>query len=132
MKQFTPLLLEVWREVCRHIEIGESVERVAPLLVRRLPVDLVLVRHLDVPRSLVETVGSGLGRPGQTSPPPRSVCRPEDMERLLVWCKQESILCAAAEVANEQLAGAAAGRRARRDPGRSAPYDGRAGRIADP
>jgi transcriptional regulator with GAF, ATPase, and Fis domain len=105
MKQFSPLLLDVWREVCRHIEIGESVERVAPLLVRRLPVDLVLVRHLDVPRSLVETVGSGLGRPGQSAPPPRSVCRPEDMERLLVWCKQQTILCCAAEVANERLPG---------------------------
>jgi transcriptional regulator with GAF, ATPase, and Fis domain len=105
MKQFTPLLLDVWREVCRHIEIGESVERVAPLLVRRLPVDLVLVRHLDVPRSLVETVASGLRHPEQTPLSPRSDCPAEDMERLLVWCKQERTLRSAAEVAHERLPG---------------------------
>jgi hydrogenase-4 transcriptional activator len=105
MKQFSQLLLDVWREVCRHIEIGESVARVAPLMVRRLPVDLVLVRHLDVQRSWVETVASGLGRSEQAPPPPRNVCTPEDMKRLLIWCKQEQIFRGLATSAQKQLPG---------------------------
>lgn len=32
MERHAGLLLDVWREVCRHIEIGDSVERLAPLL----------------------------------------------------------------------------------------------------
>ena len=60
MERFSPLLLDVWREVCRHIEIGESVARVAPILVRRLPVDLVLVRRIDFQRGSLETVATGV------------------------------------------------------------------------
>jgi transcriptional regulator with GAF, ATPase, and Fis domain len=105
MKQYTQLLLDVWREVCRHIEIGESVARVAPLMVRRLPVDLVLVRHLDVQRSWIETVGSGSVHPNQPPPSPRSVCPAEDMKRLLMWCKQEQVFRGLAVAANERLPG---------------------------
>ncbi len=39
MERFASLLLDVWREGCRHIEIEESLARVAPLLARRLPLD---------------------------------------------------------------------------------------------
>jgi transcriptional regulator with GAF, ATPase, and Fis domain len=104
MTQYSQLLLDVWREVCRHIEIGESVARVAPLMVRRLHVELVLVRNLDVQRSWIETVASGLGRSEQ-SLPPRNVCSPEQMKRLLIWCKQEQIFCGLAAGAQKQLPG---------------------------
>ena len=53
------LLLDVWREVCRHLEIGESVGRLAPILARRLPVRFLLVRHFDLQRSCLETVATG-------------------------------------------------------------------------
>lgn len=99
------LLLEAWREVCRHLEIGESVERIAPPMARRLPVHLVLVRHLDVQRSFVETVASWQRRPRPTPPPPRSTCSPEDMKRLLMWCKEEQMLCAPASDAYARLPG---------------------------
>ena len=67
MERYAGLLLDVWREVCRHIEIGESIERLGPILMRRLPVDLVLIRRLDPERSSVETVATGRGEPA----PPR-------------------------------------------------------------
>jgi transcriptional regulator with GAF, ATPase, and Fis domain len=92
MERFTQLLLDVWREVCRHIEIEESVARVAPLLVRRLPEGLLLVRHIDLPRSCVETVATGLGRAERVSLHPRTACSAVELERLLVWCKQERML----------------------------------------
>ena len=56
MQKFMPLLFEVWKEACRHIEIRESVERMAPVLTRRLPVDLLLVRRLNLERASIDTV----------------------------------------------------------------------------
>ena len=48
MEAFGDLLLEVWREACRHIEIGESVSLGAPALFSGLPVDLVDERYSSV------------------------------------------------------------------------------------
>jgi hydrogenase-4 transcriptional activator len=105
MERFSTLLLDVWREVCRHIEIGESIERVGPLLVRRLPVDLLLVRRLDVPRANLETVATGLYR-GTTLPPrPRSECSPEDLDHLLAWCEARRIIWLPVEKARTTLPG---------------------------
>ena len=63
MERHASLLLDVWREVCRHIEIGESIERLGPILMRRLPIDTILIRRLDPARSCVETVATGHCRP---------------------------------------------------------------------
>ncbi len=38
MKRFQPILLDVWREACRHIEIDESVERIFELVSQELDV----------------------------------------------------------------------------------------------
>ena len=40
------LLLRVWREACRHIEIDESIERIAQQIAEHIPADFVLVRRL--------------------------------------------------------------------------------------
>ena len=92
MEKFMPLLLDVWREACRHIEIAESVARMAPVLVRRVPADLVLVRRLDVQRSCVETLATGLCRPGPVPGQIRTDCTSEQMEHLVNWCRQGRVL----------------------------------------
>ncbi|HTU94027.1 MAG TPA: sigma 54-interacting transcriptional regulator, partial [Gemmataceae bacterium] len=99
------LLLAVWREVCRHLNIGESVERIAPHLARRMPLEFVLVRHLDVQRSLIETASSWSRLPSEPHPPPRSDGPAVDMNRLLAWCMQGRVLHEQAEAAHEQLPG---------------------------
>ena len=96
MERFGTLLLDIWREVCRHLEIGESVARLAPILVRRLPVDLLLVRRLDVARSQLETVATGLCKGKSSALPAESTCAPEAMKRLLLWCEAREILRAPA------------------------------------
>jgi len=105
MERFMPLLLEVWREACRHIDIRESVSRIAPLLVNRLPADLVLVRRLDVPRSCVETEGSGA--PGPLSVPvrTRNDCSLQEIEHLLRWCRAGEVIRRDAEEASRRLPG---------------------------
>jgi transcriptional regulator with GAF, ATPase, and Fis domain len=62
------LLLEVWREVGRHIEIAESIERIAPILAQTLPVARVTVRRLDrEARALVTIAEGGERRAGEAA-----------------------------------------------------------------
>ena len=88
MERFVPLLLDVWREVCRHIEIAEAVDRLAPLLVRKLPADRMLVRRLDLARSCVETVAASGGDAGA----PRSELAADELEGLTAWCRAGRVL----------------------------------------
>ncbi|HET6163711.1 MAG TPA: sigma-54 dependent transcriptional regulator [Planctomycetota bacterium] len=53
------LLLEVWREVCRHIDIDESLARIAPILAQTLPVTRVLVRRVDREARRLVTIAEG-------------------------------------------------------------------------
>ena len=92
MERHAPLLLEVWREVCRHLELAESVERLAPLLARRLPADLVLVRRIDPAGNVVETAALGHCRPGPAPVRARSELTTEAMQRLIAWCHRRQVL----------------------------------------
>jgi transcriptional regulator with GAF, ATPase, and Fis domain len=102
MMRFAPLLLDVWREVCRHLDIAESVTRLAPLLARRFPVAALLVRRIDLSRACVETVASGLGGPGTATLPVRSAGTAEEVERALVWGRQQQIFRGAAAALRER------------------------------
>lgn len=99
------LLVEVWREVCRHLEINESLERLAPPMARRMPLEFVLVRQLDSERSLVETVADWARRPNQSAPPFRTDCSSQDKNRLKSWCLEKRVFHERAEIANERLPG---------------------------
>lgn len=105
MESITPILLELWREVCRHIEIGESVARLAPILADYLPADFLLVRHFDVQRSCLETVATGLCRARPVALPATSECGPQDLERLLLWCRQGQVLRQSATRFNKEMPG---------------------------
>jgi transcriptional regulator with GAF, ATPase, and Fis domain len=52
------LLLDVWREVCRHLELQEAVDLIAPLLAKRIPIGGLVVRRLDLNRL---QAGAGVG-----------------------------------------------------------------------
>ena len=91
MQRFMTLLLNVWREACQCIEIGESTSRVTLLLGKRLPINLLLVRRVDLQRCCVETIGTGtadVAPPAQT----RTPCSPEQLEQLLAWCRRREVL----------------------------------------
>ncbi len=96
MERHASLLLDVWREVCRHIEIGESIERLAPILMRRLPIELILIRRLDPARSCIETVATGHCRPAPegspSSGPVRSNVAAAELEQLAAWCGRGKVL----------------------------------------
>jgi transcriptional regulator with GAF, ATPase, and Fis domain len=83
----TDLLLQVWREACRHIEIADSMDRIALLLSGHLPADIVAVRRLNVERELIETIA--IGRCGPIDAPAeltRTSCTHSQFQRLVEWC----------------------------------------------
>jgi len=58
MQTTQQLLLEIWRETCRHIELSDSAVRVARRLARVLPLAQLHVRRLDLSQSGLETVAA--------------------------------------------------------------------------
>ncbi len=110
MERHSGLLLDVWREVCRHIEIGESIERLAPILMRRLPVDTMLVRRLDPARSCIETAARGVRAATATSGVPvagsvRTDLTTADLERLVEWCARGKVYRGSERVVRRRLPG---------------------------
>jgi hydrogenase-4 transcriptional activator len=48
MERFQQVLLDVWREACRHIEIAECAQQISELLREHMPLERMLVHWLDV------------------------------------------------------------------------------------
>ena len=91
MQPFSQLTMDVWREACRHLELGESISTLAPILFRKLPVDLVIVRRIDADAGVVETIAGGVCGTGSTPPYLRDELSNQAMNRLLQWSQQNQI-----------------------------------------
>lgn len=86
----SPLLLTVWREVCRHLRIDESTTAIA----RLLPADSivqVLVRHIDLARCCLETVAVAYDT-DQGLAGGRTECNSEAIKLLLAWCNRGAVM----------------------------------------
>lgn len=88
MDNFQVLLLNVWREACRHIEIRESVSAILPLLAGDLPIERMLVLRISVNDVLVETVADVAV---EDNPLP-SLLMPDlggdEVKNLIQWCSE--------------------------------------------
>jgi transcriptional regulator with GAF, ATPase, and Fis domain len=91
LERFISLLLEVWREACRHIELPDSLERSAALLRRRLPLDAIWIRRIDLAGGFLETAAIARSSSGESPAPGRIDLAPRDLERLLAWCRRGQI-----------------------------------------
>jgi len=92
LERFAPLLLHVWREVGRHVEIEEALARITPLLARRLPLGLLLVRRLDPAHARVETAARGLVRSDPAAMAVRTDLAERDFDALASWCRHGKAL----------------------------------------
>jgi len=92
MEKFQSLLLTVWREACRHIEIRQSAETIAPMLLRDMPVGQLLVRRIDRQRSCLETVAVGLPTSKHPHPETRTECSALQVKKLLTWCRRGKVV----------------------------------------
>ena len=85
MERFRDVLLDVWREACRHIEIRESTATVAAMLAKGLPLAGLIVRRLDEQHQALETIA--VGQPGGDAVETtlRTALTPAKYKRLLAW-----------------------------------------------
>lgn len=92
MERFRDVLLEVWREACRHIEIKHSARDIAPLLSKHLPLSCLLVRRIDVAHHCVETVAVGQPAPEPLLASVKTECSEARLKRLIAWANTGEIL----------------------------------------
>ena len=88
MDQFRPLLLDVWREACRHIEIEEATTNITRMLARQLPVGAVIIRRLKANPASIATVAQ-IELKGDPLPSPESSpLSPTNWKQIQAWGKQ--------------------------------------------
>jgi formate hydrogenlyase transcriptional activator len=91
MEKFQTVLLSVWQEACRHIEIGESTETISAILARHMPIRQILVRRIDRQHSCLETVAVGLAASEDLQPDARTECSASQLKKLLSWCRRGEV-----------------------------------------
>lgn len=92
MERYQQLLLDIWREACRHIEINESATTIAKMLAEHLPLSAILIRRFDQQHSTIDTVA--LGQPVEQflHATVKSICTPAKFKRVLSWAESGEIL----------------------------------------
>jgi hydrogenase-4 transcriptional activator len=94
------LLLAIWAEACRHIDIRESTRNIASLLKKNLPLSRLEVVRFDSPRRAIVPValaGTGEELPGEVVVPA------PQWRRLMAWTRSQSLLHGKDEEAAELL-----------------------------
>ena len=86
------VLVDVWREACRHIEIEESAHTIGRILAKLGPIGQLLVRKIDRKRSCLETVAVGFSVPDYLLPEARTSCDEGQFRDLLAWCRKRHVL----------------------------------------
>ncbi|MFH1556728.1 MAG: sigma 54-interacting transcriptional regulator, partial [Pseudomonadota bacterium] len=92
MDEFRALLLEVWREACRHTEIERSSETIARILTRCMPLDRLAVWALDWRHGLAVARASGLVVGAAGSLPAARALRPADRRLLQAWVRSAEVV----------------------------------------
>ncbi|MCO6456385.1 MAG: sigma 54-interacting transcriptional regulator [Pirellulaceae bacterium] len=92
MQPFRRILLEVWREACRHIEIDESTLAIVRLLATQMPLGRILVRRIDAEPASIVTVAAAPPEPHSPIAEHRRSFSAEEFHRLLGWTRSGRIL----------------------------------------
>ena len=84
--------LPLWREICRHPEIGGALLKLVPHLRLELPLQAVLVRRFDVARRQLETVAEEARDPRSLPPHPQSDYNDAQLQAVLAFCREGRIV----------------------------------------
>jgi transcriptional regulator with GAF, ATPase, and Fis domain len=102
--------LELWREVGRHLEIEESLDRILPVLARRLPFEWVLIRQIDPGRGRIETLVRAPARGGPDELSSVIEANEKDIKKLLEWWNGGAPLRLDAKAVSQRLPGLVPGK----------------------
>ncbi len=91
MEQFRGMLLNAWREACRHIRIEESTQRIAELLATESDIQQVVVRRVLEAEEVIETVAVGPADAisGRFD---RNTCSKPQLDAVMEWCRHGSVM----------------------------------------
>jgi transcriptional regulator with GAF, ATPase, and Fis domain len=92
LERFREVLLDVWREACRHIEISQSMAAIAPLLAQHLPLDCLLVRRFEPQHRSLDTVAVGQAHARPLTEMVRTPLADAKRSRLLAWARSGRLL----------------------------------------
>lgn len=107
MEHFKEIMLSVWREVCRHIEIDESATAIAEMLTPLMPIDRLIVRRIDKQSSHVETLANCLGPGDERHSDGLATWAAGDIKQLMRWCRQGELKLRGANTKTKHIAFAA-------------------------
>src|SRR4051794_18402185 len=104
MDRFSLVLLDVWREAGRHIEIHESASNIARLLAEHLPLARLFVRRLEAAPHAIETIAVGQIDHAATPPMGKTILTSARFKRLMAWGREGTVLHATADDKSGDLA----------------------------
>lgn len=89
MQQFADLMVEIWREACKNLELGLFLETIIPPLRAKLPFDRIILRRIDLQHHAVVTTQAGIKRASTTVDHGFSL---QQIEPWIRWCRRGRIL----------------------------------------
>ncbi len=87
VEPFRRLLLDVWREACRHIEIGQSAGAIAGMLSEHMPLRQLVVLRLDAEHSRVSLAAVAPALPSADWPSVQDLSE-RDLPKLKAWIRR--------------------------------------------
>jgi len=92
VEKFQPVLLKVWQEACRHIEIGELTKNIAPMLLHDIPMDQLLIREIEISDGHILTRAKGFQDSQHIQCVRQNDCSKNSIKKILKWCSQGKAL----------------------------------------
>lgn len=91
MDAFREVLLEIWREVCRHLEIRESGATLARILSNDFPLTRLVVRRFNTEHKSLDTVAVGRPKGGDSEASPTGPLGTA-WNRVQAWAKSGEVI----------------------------------------
>src|SRR5262249_6481062 len=85
--RFHRLLLDVWREACRHIEIGRSAATISAMLAEYTPLRQLIIQRLDVEHRRLSLAAVAPTVPGAEWPNVQEIAE-RDLPKLRAWIRR--------------------------------------------
>jgi hydrogenase-4 transcriptional activator len=92
MEKFKEIILDVWKEACRHIQIAESVPLISHLLIRHLPLNQLLIRRIDLVQFSIDTIAAGFLEAEDSRALGLKKCSETQINELSIWHGKHKIL----------------------------------------
>lgn len=92
MERHQGLLVAIWREACRHIEISESADTMGGLLAQRVPLEQVWFLRFDKAYQRFDTVALGRPQSRFSSPFPKTSLAAAKLKKLQTWSKEGRVV----------------------------------------